>query len=373
MKKNKSFSFSILSLLILFFVFTSIFGLPFLNKSNSTTSFALTSQTNENFYIDVIGRNGNTLTAQSTTYNGGTAFVFQWEETSKFIFNINASASIPPAVYENSQPVYKLTISIEYLKGYKNNSTFYQANTIYKESEYSKTVRGEGSYSQFVNYSPEFDIDAGTSGQYLDNTSAQINEWGIYRFKLLINSQQTYSDYFIIEPTREILENGKAVSPIIKSTPRPPTEESFHATYFLELTNNETFKYIDTQKLIWYVYGVAEDGRTYIFSYQDVNKEEFADKFTNTLWSENEGVPVRTGRTFYFDDRGISGTWQVWCEYQYEGAYDDQIVKSNVIELKTGNSIHNLTVLWIALSIAVVSFGVTLGICIYKVKREKVY
>lgn len=355
MKKSKINLISFISVLMLLLLILISFN--FVNFADNY-SRAETTQTNENFYVSVYDREDSELISDiETTFNGSKAYIFQWEDTKSLILNLDPAKRIPTVSYENGVEVYKLTIEIEYLQGYYRNVAWTNYNSVLF---YSNTQRGTNSYQNFSKIKPEFDIDKGYVGTDLaSGVQVNVATWGIYRFRMVINGQDTYSDYFVIEPTLDIY-----VAPQItyKTT---PSQVTLHSAYSFSLKNGNEFKYIDKSKLIWYVLGKAADGTSYSLTFSDINsgKEDFKNcsSALYETWS-------RTGQTFYFDDNGVTGEWKVWCEYDYDG-----ILKSNVQTIKTGEKVQFSTVIWIVLGVAGLCVIVTIIICVVKNKKEKVY
>lgn len=322
------------------------------------------AESNENFTIDVYGRNGNKLLSNNTTnYNNGTGYIFDWKDAQKFVFNIDTSSN-PPTYREdaNGQRYYTASISVEYLRGYhdKGNWNSGQTITLTNIDKFTTTVYGVDSHLNLSKFKPELDIDKGVSGTFV-GANHTANEWGIYRFTLVINNQTTISDYFIIQPTIEIYSYPQTKVKVKNSN------TSFgRDAYHFSLENEAEFRYIDKSKLVWYARGKTIAGKTYALSESDLNSPEFSDCNYSLNYDNNN----RTGLNFIFEDDGNYGTWEIWCVYQADG-YDPMESEKTTIETKVHFSYVNVIIICVCAAVALVAL--TIGICIYKNKREKVY
>lgn len=367
MKKTKSLIFYIIAFLVMFLYIFS--GINFSSVKTHTfaqdsQTYIQSAQTNDNFYLNAYDRNGNMLTAENeTTFDGGKkAYIFNWEDIEKFQINIDAAKKIPPKNYQSGEEVYNLIIQVEFLQGYYNKASWTNLKTL---QLYSETQSGENSFENFINTKPHFNIDNGIKGEdVVTKLQASISGWGIYKFKMIINNyQETYSDYFIVQPTQELF-----ITPKI-SYKTSPSQITLHSAYTFSLKNPDDFKYVDPSKITWYALGKAQNGNTYSLTFNDINsgKKDF-ENCTSGLYD----VYTRTGKTFYFDDNGVTGTWKIWCEYSYDGS-SANILKSNVQTIKTGQPFTSSTLIWIILGVCVLCAGITILICVIKIKKEKIY
>lgn len=361
MKKIQLKLIPIISILMLFLF--AIASTSFFNFRNNS-AMAQSSQTNQNFYLTVLDRSGNQLlTNEESTFNGQKAYIYQWEDVSKLVLNFDPAKKIPTKnLDENNQEIYSMTVEVQYVQGFYQESSWTTFNTL---TFYTNQQTGENSYLNFTELKPEFNVDQGITGidQTASNTQVSIATWGIYRFRLVINGQDTLSDYFVIEPTLEILEAPKIVYEIV------PSQNTLLNAFNFSLSNNETFKYIKKENLIWYVLGKSTDGATYSLTYSDINSGRDDFSSCSTAFAETY---IRTGQTFYFDSLGIEGEWKVWCEYNYDGN-PESTIKSNIQKVTTGNKLTAKTIIWILVGVSVFAIGVSIGISVYKMKRERIY
>ncbi len=356
MKKVKSISiFTILLLAI------AVLLLPCWSNINFESKAI--NQTNDCFEVEVFGRSGSKITiTESTNYQHGTmqsnlqAFAFEWKDVEKFVFRVDPTSYSPTADENNA---YTTHITIEFLKGYKETPIFNQAalKTIEDYDLFSRTSVGD--YYGITSSSPELYLDEGIDATAKNGEQVNISGWGIYRFILQINSgKYVYSDFFIIEPVKETYQQ-----PTIVYEEQAPNLE--YLSYVFSLSNADDFKYIDTSRLIWYVTGQAQGGIKYVLTNEDRNNFP---EYERALFPSKD----RTGFTFTFDDQGNHGEWNVWCEYQYFQS-EAEPAKSNIITLVTTESNDLKIFIWVIVSIVVVSIVATIAICLFKIKREKVY
>lgn len=345
------FSLIILAVMLIAFIpFNSIFS-------------SASAVTDESFIVDVYGRGGNMLLKPPTTeFNGGNAYIFNWKDVSKFVLNIDTSKKTPPFREEGGTPYYTATIKIEYLKGYAEYGGWGEGAFVSFENlpAYTKIVRGTDSHLNLSEFKPEFNIDEGITSESLGSTQT-AKGWGIYKFTLDINSQQTESEYFIIEPTKEVANDPAVTFTTVVS------DTSIRDAYQFSLTNAEEYKYIDTNKLVWYAKGQTLDGKIYAYSKSDIGTPKFTDCGNNYLYDN----PSRTGLTFLFDDSGKYGKWDVWCEYRPEAPGNPRDGVTTTIETKA--DFNYVIIIVIVTVIATIAIAFTVGVSIFKIKKEKVY
>lgn len=371
--KDKNILFSII-LLFLAVLLTASFLPGIVTKSTSAAGASTPHQTNQHFTVSVIDRkteNENTnFTQESLPF--GKSFVYEWAETKSFKFNYDPTVGTAPSprYLEAGNPdtaYYDFSISIEFIKAYKDNipSTFEHANKVVAESAYQLSSYGMDSYTEFATQNFELNIDEGKSVQVGPETTKRIQTWGVYRFKLLINDQQTYSDFFVIEPKMHV---NKA--PVL-SYYTDSSASSLHDDYIFSIKNSEEYKYTDTSKIIWYVTGTTEDGTLYVLTAEDLALPQFTDKAYHPLYPSYD-TDNRTGLNFRFDDKGTTGTWQVWCEYNYAGSTEPALV-SNVEKIKTGSQIKLMPIIITIASVFALTIIVVLIFAIIKTKKDRVY
>ena len=357
MKRVKSFS-----ILGIIFVAVLVLLMPcWANVNNSTK--AVVAQSNECFQIEVFGRSGSKIEiVEPVDYKHQTiqtnlkAFRFYWKDVERFVFRVNPETYSPTP---DEQDSYTMTISIEFLKGYWETPNFNQANLITVDDYDLFTRTSTGDFNGITNFSPELNIDEGVTA--IDTTGKQVSfgDWGIYRFIMNINDgNDVYSDFFIIEPEKEIY-----YKPNIDYREEAP--ELQYSTYTFSLTNADEFQYIDTTKLVWYVTGQAQGGIKYVLTNDDLASFPEYEHALYPSWD-------RTGYSFSFNDNGHHGEWTVWCEYKYFQSESEAAV-SNKITLITSAAVTFSTLIWVIAGLMLASIIITILICIFKIKREKVY
>lgn len=379
MQKLKIKSFSAISILILcLFIITSMIFFGLTPSYYADALYEEVPQSYEHFYLDVVNREGRNVIIDSNhkldddeaiTVQGYTpySFIFQWKDIEKFVLNYDAEkSSIPPQQVniEDELEVYKLLIEIEYFPAYyKDITTSWNNLNTTRIKLFETTEKGAINDESYKNLkgSIEFNIDKGTTGEY-NGLPVQVNSWGIYRFRYTINNKnETFSDFFIIEPTTEIFGDAPKVTYTTYSS-----QQGLHNAYTFSLKNEEVYRYIDQSRLVWYVLGQSSEGTSFCLTYEDIDsgKKEF-ENCANALFS----TATRTGQTFRFDT-DIEGEWKVWCEYQNPTG---SILKSNTQKVHTGQAISFTIVIWLLVSVVVLSITVTIAICAWKSHREKIY
>ena len=132
--------------------------------------------------------------------------------------------------------------------------------------------------------------------------------------------------------------------------------------------NISDYKYIDSSRLVWYVSGTSSDGNYYVLTRSDLELEEFMNSPYIPLY---DNLTNRTGLTFRFDDQGVSGNWNVWCEYKYFEA--SETIKSQVHKISTGAQYHITTIIGIVLGVCGASILIVLIFALRKARKDRVY
>ncbi len=360
MVKKIKFATILSSLLFIIMLFTFF---PIANLSSSATEINDVAVDAQGvFSIDVFNREGTKIINENYyNFNDGNAKIFLWKDVKEFQFNIDFSSYTPTT--KPDEPSYDIKINIDYLRGYKEASWDSSSRYTFTNIErYSQSLRGENSYLNLASF-PAFNVDEGITALTTTNITASAKEWGIYQFTLLNNGRAiATSDYIIIEPTRDIYTRPETKMEVTSS------ETSLRDAYKFSLVNEEEYRYIDSSKLIWYAKGQTPDGTTYAFSKGDLTIPEFSN-CDDGLYEE--GSKTRTGLNFIFEDDGKFGKWEIWCVYQADDS--SHLLKSDRTKIETKLEKSYSYIIWIVVALSVVAIGVTIGISIYKTKREKVY
>lgn len=379
--KNKNILFSFVALIFaVLFLVTTFAGNAFVpSNASAANAPSNASQSNQKFTISLYDRATGEESTDYTIENlaFGRAFIYKWSDVNKITFNYNPNiGNAPPKNYEDESvpesEYYDFSISIEYLQGYRDEEEFYQGYLNgYKniENAFSTTVTGIESYKSLTEFPSSFvfNIDEGRSA-VVDEETIRVREWGIYRFKLLINGDQTYSDFFVIEPTTEI---EKDVLPAIAYYPTS-SNSSLHNDYIFSVTNLEQYQFIDSSKLVWYVTGKSDDGILYILAEEDKTLDQFKDYNYISLIQRDYLRSSRSGLSFRFDDTGVSGSWEIWCEYNYYGSTELPL-KSKVIKINTGSQIDYGLIIGIVAGVGIISITLASILAVRRAKKDKVY
>ena len=362
--KSISIAFMVIILLLAFLLavpFPS--GKSFAENSGSSTSPILAENGfNINVYDkDEQGQESLVNEDETASYYNGKAHVYRWINADVFHFTLNSEKLNVQPEHDTNGDYYQISLSINFLKSYKEKQNFNEGGAVGSKplKKYETRLRSK---EEINNYQSTFDINEGV--EITQENSAYgagfIQGWGIYRFELRVNNKPIYSDYYAIEPVKEILYRPNVQMTVSKST------DTFETEFVFTLKNYEEYKYIDETKLVWYAKGKAQDGFVYCLSKSDLLNSRFRDCDDGLLES-----PERNGTTFKFKDNGHYGDWEVWCEYQAEGS--DLINESDHFKFTTKKSINYWIILGISLGVITLSIIVTVAICLFKIKREKVY
>lgn len=294
-----------------------------------------------------------------SSYEEGLALVSPWQTTKSFVIRyVRDEEHLPTGLPTETEGVvnYTMTLTIEFKQVYLDNN-FEGGNKITLSNVINET---RNSLDELEQISFTLDIDEG-----LSINDMTIGGWGIYRFTLSVNGLDSVSDYYFIEPTMTLNQELLQISHTQFIAPN-----AMHYSYDFTLSNLDNFKYYDTSCFKWYVLGEANDGTRYAYISDDLQREDFAE-CTAVLYPSLSDWN-RQGLQFHFNDNSISGSWKVWVEFQAHNSSDAPI-QSEKITVETGSPFTNLTIVYIFVAIAVVSIIVSIGIAIYKNKRERVW
>lgn len=310
------------------------------------------------FDISIIPRNSSNITLQGPyDYVDSQAYRVNWADAQSFSISFVCDDSNPPplnALDPENPNTYVFSIRVYYSKSYFEANNFEDVQ--YFEDIYTFT---SSDYHDFATIDYQLNID--------NFLGSDVN-WGIYRFVVDINSAESVSLYYAIEPTRVVAE----LPQISYDTPSSATG-SLQNLYSFYLLNESAFRFVDKRNLTWYVYGQTIDGRKYALTYADLGNEYFRElNCTETLWDSYEGGE-RNGTTFDLEINDLYGTWQVWCVYDYNGTSSSMPDQNNIIELRINAPFDYINVLYIILGICGFFLILTIIIIIVKIKKEKVW
>lgn len=323
--------------------------------SSASTGTLGTSNT-----ITVYNRADRVITEfEDSSYEEGIALVSPWQITKSFVISyVRDEEHLPTGTPTTEEGVfnYTMSIKIEYKQVYLDNN-FEGGNKITFTNVLNET---RSSVEELEEIKFTLDIDSG-----ITQNEVTISGWGIYRFTLSVNGLDSVSDYYFIEPTMELSQEQ-----LETSYTRTIAPNAMHYSFDFAINNLDNFKYYDTSCFKWYVLGQANDGTRYAYIAEDLQREDFAE-CSQALYPSLSDWD-RQGLTFHFNDNSISGNWTVWVEFQPHGSSENPIA-SEKKTVETGTPISDMTIIYIVIAIAVVSIAVTIGIVIYKNKREKVW
>ena len=321
---------------------------------SSSTSFADLSLGGE---LSVTARKDNEIVESdsSTYYSGSVAHVYKWRNIDylSIVYHYDEN-NLPPPNNLNEQK-YTFKISLEYLQGYLN-STF---NPVVFENAYGPySNRDLASLDQIHSFNINLGMSRTPSGEV---NTVTVKGWGIYRFKITINGVEKYSDFVFVEPDYSI-STAPVVDRIIVES-----QNSMRNSYSFFIANEQDFAFIDQKSITWYAKGESEDGTRYALTSSDLDKENFKD-CSEALYLDIE----RTGTSFLFNDNEVNGKWTVWCEYRNQ-ATNEITVSENNIEIETKGPFKLSLVIWVIVSVAVVSLAVVITITVILSKKDKIW
>ena len=342
--------------------------LPLISITTSV-SFAETTALGGNIIIRAIN-NGNVIEEdRQESFEDGIVHIYKWRDLGKTGWTINLKYqhdedNLPPPYNPedgaSTTEEYTFSVTVEYLKGYLDGDVGFNSDATHTVEK----VGGERKHlkrAQLDNVDKIFDFCKGITATNTKNQVVNIKDWGIYRFKLIINGAEQYSDYYFIEP-----DNDVADAPVIKAKVTN-SENSMHDSYILSLENQDAFQFVDGKNITWYVMGESKDGTLYALTNQDLADPRFAE-CTASLYTNID----RTGHEFLFNDNEIAGKWNIWCEYK-NTATGVTVESENNLNVETGKDFNVITVLWIAGGLTVLISGVVVVLAIVRSKKDKVW
>lgn len=338
-KINKFFLISIFSLLLLLSGFSFNFD---------NISFAETSGETK---VSVMNRENTNIPVEKPTsqyINGYEILNYEWKNCNGFVIRF-AGNEIEPLENEEMGQFYNLSLKIEFMKGYVSNNLTFSPN-LTAENVVKDAYFNTSSLNGYERFSYSFKIDDGVE------TYKGINSWGIYRFTVNVNGTDYPSALYNIAPSTE------AIKPIFTCVKESVNNSSVNFQYVCKITNSRDFKYADTSKLIWYVYGTSTDGTTYALTEEDQILKDCDAYFYREL--------ERTGIEFTFNDKKTTGEWKISCEYS---PLNQTLQKSDTIIIRTGFHFNNLALIITISSIAALGILIVTLVEFIKSKKEKVW
>ena len=325
--------------------------------------------------VSAVSSNGQPLNmpdALDTTIDNvrSDLYPFNWSAVNKFKVSFNLKDI--PETLKNEDGKYHYSIRIEYVNEYtdameEENATFESNAKIQSITDLVSSTENPSSIQpvEYTISSIKNRINEQNSTFDADSDSTETVQkvcygWGIYRFSIVFNvgtqNMPYYSPFYSLEPSA--LQGDPTIKGDIASS-----KTGLIDAYNCYLTN-ENIDFIDVNTIKWYVQGVTNDGKKYTLT-----KEDLDDEYTNAIHPTVE----RTGTTFYFDSAKIAGKWEIYCIYTPHKAAPDQAIKSNVINVSTGNRIPYSTILWWILAAVAVLILIVVIIIVVTKKKEKVW
>lgn len=360
MKKIKSFSKSFVLLLCAFFL---VFGL-LLTSNLYTLSNAANSSTPDlsianTIKVEAFARAEQTLSKVENEEKNMT--IYQWQQLQGFTISFDESklesGKEPPKAEDEK---YTMTLNVRYApllsEAVPENDEF----VIYENVLEPVIADNYTDLESFTFYVDEILTD---TFNLLSQGEVEISTqgWGLYQFIIDINGAQSTSNYIAVDPNH--LEEGTTFS-IAYEDDYTFSGHNAYKFYVVGATSDE-LKYVRKDYFVWYVYGKDFSNKNYVLTAADATGEYAG---YDSLYSTVE----RTGDTFYFDDNGVAGNWNVYCVYQddFNGA---EITSTQSHAVMTGDVIEPGTIVWIVVGISVAVLAIVIVVIVVSVKKEKVW
>ena len=358
MKKAKSFS----SIFFIFLTAVLMLGIYFLSSSLPMLSQAVEYNINSAVKVEANAREGATLNQDENNGNP----IYLWRELESFTISFDPSLlSEGTDLPHPEDGKYTINYSIRYYAGYSNSETinddWVAFSNIYSDT--SDKVEDLESYTFYVDKLLETTATTIENGKAVE-TKISTQGWGAYRFEIEINKTHGLSAWYFVEPDH--LENGTTLE--ISYTTASATSSLHNAYLFSVNEADTTYKYVNENCFVWYVYGTDFSDNKYVLSQSDTKKEDFIEY---GKWLYEDNAVDRTGATFYFDDNKHSGNWNVYVAY--EDSYNNVELKSEEKQVMTGEVIKPSTIVWIVVSVALVVLTIVVVVIVVTIKKEKVW
>ncbi len=199
---RKLFVFIILALAIILIA-------PLAFVFNSISSYADFSELHGEINITVNNKNGGVSPESVAAYNGGQIITYKWRNSRTMNVSFAHDGEYLPPNNNANESVYTMNINVEFLKGYPD-SVFENYTT--KENVFT---REDLTPETIDNQVFSFSIDEGFSSE---NSDVEIKGWGIYRFKIIVNGAEKYSDYIFIAPDYQVTSHPNMDYNIVHSS-----------------------------------------------------------------------------------------------------------------------------------------------------------
>lgn len=359
MKKVKSFSKVLIALLCTVFL---IIGL-LLTSLPSISSKATSDLSIENtIKVEAIARENENL---SQDHDGNTA-IYLWRQLQGFRISFDETAlaegQTPPLAADGK---YTMTLHVGYYAGLSSSIPEDESdlNDDFILYENVASVSADN-YTNLPSITFNVDNFLTDTFELLSEGQVEISTqgWGIYRFTIDINGAQSTSNYFAVDPDH--LTNDVSFDIAYEDA---YTTSGHNAFNFYVIGADTDFKYVNKDCFVWYVYGQDFADNNYVLTENDATGE-----FAGYQGLFQDNAIDRRGETFYFDDNGHAGNWNVYCVYQddYNGV---NITSTQEQSVMTGDVIKPSTIVWVVVGVSIAVLAIVIVVIVISVRKEKVW
>ena len=357
-KKIKNIIYPLFCAILLIATFFLSYGTNYTNQAAD-----LQNPIENTITVAPIAREGYSLT-------DGNEFFWRALEGFEISFDsskIEEDSTVPPL----ADGSYVISYNVSYYAGYPGSNPENNDFITYDDVFVSEPISSIEELPSFVFYVDDFltqTIEVKTGTSKTEEKEVSTKGWGVYKFSLNVNGQgESVSEVYYVEP--DYIPEGTKLE--IAYEVASSTTSMHNAYLFSVVEANTTFKYINKDCFVWYVYGKDFSDQAYCLTKSDAqNKQEFIEY---GKWLYEDNAITRTGTTFYFDDNGHSGNWNVYCEYYDEHNPIDLKITSSEKSVMTGEIINKSTIFWAILGSCLGAVLILSIVIVISIKKERVW
>lgn len=296
-------------------------------------------------------------------------YCFNWKDISYLYFEIDSSVKSQTDITVNS---YSLVVSSKKTEDY--SSIGYDENeTTILSTELVQNNFAKQTFSYYIDKSSE---------KNEDTNRAYGNDYGLYKFDLKYTmiengEEETHTQsvgqvYIAIIPDNidKVIENlseddlkNLSLLYSVSSSNRLMNAYNFY------LSNEELFKYVNPNYIVWNVTGQDKDKNYYILS----DEQKYLDEKYNSyksIW-DNQLPSTPYGTSFLFDSNDIEGYWTIHCHiYNSKGEESLYLHADNISTVKTKQSFKWWIIILVVGIILIISTATTIIVLLLKKHKE---